>query len=101
MTNFPGGVRVEYTAGFHEHRVPALLVELIETIASIRALSALGPVLFPHNSTSISIDGTAQSTSTLGPAFFAQRLQQLEQQKQEQLDAAKGYFQRRFLIDWF
>lgn len=101
ITNFPGGVRVTYTAGFEEDKVPAVLTALIETIAAMRTLSALGPILFPHNSTSISIDGTSQSVGTLGPAFLRQRLEELEKQKQEQLDAAKGYYQRRFLLDWF
>lgn len=101
LTNFPGGVRVTYTAGFEKDKVPAVITGLIETIAAIRTLSALGPILFPHNSTSISIDGTNQSVGTLGPAFLRQRLEELEQQKERQLDAAKGYYQRRFLVDWF
>lgn len=101
MTNFPGGVRVTYTAGFERDKVPAIITALIETIAAMRTLSALGPIIFPHNSTSVNIDGTGQSVSTLGPAFLKQRLEELEKQKQEQLDAAKGYYQRKFLVDWF
>ena len=101
MTNFPGGVRVTYTAGFEEGKVPAVITALVETTAALRTLSALGPLIFPHNSTSISIDGTSQNTSTLGPAFLRQRMEELEKQKQEQLEAAKGYYQRRFLLDWF
>jgi hypothetical protein len=101
MTNFPGGVRVSYEAGFKEGKVPAVLTALIETISAIRTLSSLGPVLFPHNSTSIGIDGTSQSVSTLGPAFFQNRLKDLQTQKTEQMEAAKTYYQRRFLIDWF
>lgn len=100
LTNFPGGVRIEYTVGFDHGKVPAILVELIETIAAIRTLSALGPLIFPHNSTSQSIDGTSQSVSTLGPGFLRQRMEELEKQKQTQLEAAKGYYQRKFLIDW-
>jgi hypothetical protein len=100
LSNFPGGCRIKYTAGFEHDKVPAVLVELIETIAAIRTLSALGPLIFPHNSTSQSIDGTSQSVGTLGPAFLRQRMDELEKQKQNQLEAAKGYYQKRFLIDW-
>ena len=101
ITNFPGGVRIKYTSGFEKDKVPAVITALIETIAAMRTLSALGPIIFPHNSTSVSIDGTSQSVGTLGPAFLRQRLEELEKQKQEQLDAAKGYYQRKFLVDWF
>ncbi len=101
MTNFPGGVRITYTAGFEKDKLPSVIAALIETIAAMRTLSTLGPIIFPHNSTSISIDSTAQNVSTLGPAYLRQRLEELEKQKQEQLDAAKGYYQRKFLVDWF
>ena len=101
MTNFPGGVRVKYTCGFLEHKVPALLVDLIATMAGLKILSILGPLLFPYNSTSVSTDGVSQSNSTLGPAFFRQRIEELERIKQTQMDAAKGYYQRRFLVDFF
>jgi len=101
ITNFPGGVRVTYEAGFPEGQCPAVLTALIETIAGIKILSALGPVLFPQNSTSIGIDGTSQSVSTLGPAFFQNRLNDLEKQRATQTEAAKGYYQRSFLVDWF
>ena len=101
MTNFPGGVRIKYTSGFLEHKVPALLVDLIATIAGLKILSILGPLLFPFNSTSVSTDGVSQSNSTLGPAFFRQRIEELSKIKDTQMDAAKGYYQRRFLVDYF
>lgn len=101
LTNFPGGVRVKYTAGFERDKVPAIIVGLIETIAAIRTLSTIGPLVFPHNSTSQSIDGTSQSVSTLGPNYLSKRLDELEKQREQQLQAAKGYYQRSFLIDWF
>ena len=101
MTNFPGGVRVTYEAGFPTGQCPAVLTALIETIAGIKTLSMLGPVLFPHNSTSIGIDGTSQSVSTLGPAFFQNRLKDLQDQRATQTEAAKTYYQRTFLIDWY
>lgn len=101
MTNFPGGVRVKYTCGFEPGKVPALLVGLIESIAALRVLSILGPLIFPHNSVSVNTDGVSQSTSTLGPAFLRQRIDELEKQRDQQMDAAKGYYQRKFLVDFF
>ena len=101
LTNFPGGVRVKYTAGFERDKVPAVIIGLIETIAAIRTLSTIGPLIFPQNSSSQSIDGTSQSVSTLGPNYLANRLAELEKQRAQQLEAAKGYYQRGFLLDWF
>lgn len=100
ILDYPGAIRVTYESGFEKDKVPALLVGLIETIAAIRVLSALGPILFPHNSVSISIDGVAQGTSNPGPAYLRQRMDELNKIKDEQLDAAKGYYQRKFLIDY-
>lgn len=97
---FPGALRITYEAGFEEDKVPAMIVGLIEVIAAYRLLSILGPVLFPHNSVGISIDGVSQSTSTPGPAFLNQRLSELEKIKASLMEAAKGYYQRKFLIDY-
>lgn len=100
ISHWPGAVLVEYTAGFQEDKVPAMLVGLIENLAAYKFLSTLGPVLFPYSSIGISIDGTSQSVGTPGPAFLAQRLSELEKQIQKQMEAARGYYQKRFLIDY-
>lgn len=100
-TDFPGGIRIEYTSGFCPDKVPAILVELIETTAAIKVLSILGPILFPTTSTSIGIDGTSQSVGTFGPKHFNDRIDQLEKQQEKQMDAVRGYYQRRFLVDYF
>lgn len=100
ITNWPGAILVEYRAGFENGKVPALLVGLIENMAAFKMLSIMGPILFPHNGVSISIDGTSQSTSTLGPAFLQNRLKDLQDLIEKQMDAAKGYYQKRFLIDY-
>lgn len=101
MTNFPGGVHVEYTAGFEQDKVPAVLTALIESIAAYRILSNLGPLIFPHNSVSVSIDGVNQSTGTLGPAFLKQRMDELEKIQERQWEAAKTYYQKRFILDFY
>lgn len=100
IDQWPGAILVEYKAGFEDGKVPALLVGLIENLAAYKMLSIMGPILFPHNGVSISIDGTSQSTSTLGPAFLQNRLKELQDIIDKQMDAAKGYYQKRFLIDY-
>ncbi len=100
ITNWPGAVFVRYTAGFEKDKIPALLAGLIENYAAFNFLSSMGPILFPHNSVSISIDGTSQSTGTLGPNFLKGRLDDLSKIIKDQLEAARGYYQKRFLIDY-
>jgi hypothetical protein len=100
ISNWPGAVFVRYTAGFEKNKVPALLSALIENLAAYKFLSSLGPVLFPHNSVGISIDGVSQSVGTLGPGFLQNRLKDLQGIIQQQMEAAKGYYQKRFLIDY-
>lgn len=100
ISSWPGAILVEYTAGFPEGQVPALLAGLIESLAAYRFLSTLGPVLFPYSSVGISIDGTSQSVGTAGPAFLQQRLSELEKIVQRQKEAARGYYQKRFLLSY-
>lgn len=100
ITNWPGAIQIVYRCGFEDGKLPAVLAGLIENMAAYKMLSAMGPILFPHNGVSISIDGTSQSTSTLGPAFLANRLKDLQGIIQGQMEAAKGYYQKRFLIDY-
>jgi len=100
ITHWPGAVLVEYTAGFPAGQIPALLAGLIENLAAYKFLSTIGPLLFPYSSVGISIDGTSQSVGTPGPAFLAQRLGELEKIVQKQMEAARGYYQKRFFIDY-
>ena len=100
VTDFPGGFRITYVAGFENNKVPSALVSLIENLAAYQMLSIVGPVLFPHNSIGISIDGVSQSTSTMGPQFLAKRLDDLDKIIQAQKIAVKGYYQRSLQVDW-
>ncbi len=99
ISYWPGAVFVKYVAGFEKCKVPALLVALIENLAAYKLLSALGPILFPYNSTSVGIDGTSQSVSTPGPLFLQNRLKDLQAMIATEMEAAKGYYQKRFLVD--
>lgn len=100
ITQWPGALQIKYRCGFEDDKLPAVLAGLIENMAAYKMLSAMGPILFPQNSTSIGIDGTSQSVGTLGPAFFENRLKDLQGIIQQQMEAAKGYYQKRFLIDY-
>ncbi len=100
IANWPGAILVEYRAGFENGKVPAVIVGLIENMAAFKLLSVMGPILFPHNGISISIDGTSQSTSTLGPGFLQNRLKDLQGLIDKGMEAAKGYYQKRFLVDY-
>lgn len=98
--NWPGAIRVGYWAGFPEDKVPAAVSGLIERMAAYKFLSSLGPLLFPHNSVSIGIDGVSQSTGTMGPGYLRQRMEELEKMIQQETDALRGYYQRRVLVDF-
>lgn len=100
ISNWPGAIEVTYVAGFEDGKVPAIMSGLIENLAALKALSALGPILFPHNSTSIGIDGTSQSVGTLGPAFLQNRIKDLQDIVDKQMDAVRGYYQKKFMIDY-
>ena len=101
LNEFPGGVRIEYTAGFETDKVPTAVIELIENMAAYKLLTFVGPLIFPYNSIGISIDGTSQSVSTPGPAFLAQRIKDLEGIIEKGKGVVKSYYQRTFLLDTF
>jgi hypothetical protein len=100
ITNWPGALQIRYRAGFENGKVPAVISGLVENMAAYKMLSVMGPVLFPYNSTSIGIDGTSQSVGTLGPAFLQSRLKDLQGIITQQMESARGYYAKRFLIDY-
>jgi hypothetical protein len=97
---FPGAVRITYRAGFEKDKIPAVIAGLIEKMAALNVLSTVGPLLFPYSSTSIGIDGVSQGVGTPGPQFLAQRINDLKEQIQSELDVAKGYYLKRTLVDF-
>lgn len=101
LSDFPGGVRVTYTAGFEQDKIPVLISQLVGVIAAINILSILGPILFPHTSISISIDAVSQGTGTFGPKHLNDRILQLQSERDRQMDAVKGYYMKRYLVDYF
>lgn len=101
MTAFPGAMRIKYTAGFEQDKIPVLISQLVGIMAGLQILSILGPILFPNTSVSISIDGTSQGTGTFGPKHLNDRIDQLSKERDRQLEAVKGYYQKRWYIDYF
>ena len=101
LNEFPGGVRIKYTAGFEKDKIPAAVVSLVENTAAYNLQSIIGPVIFPANTVGISIDGVSQSTGTQGPAFLKERMATLETIIEKQKTVVKGYYQRAFQIDVF
>ena len=101
LDSFPGAVRVKYQAGFEKDKIPSAIVELIENLAAYKILTFIGPLIFPHTSVGVSIDGVSQSVGTPGPQFLAARIKDLTDIIQMQKDAIKGYYQKRWNIDFF
>lgn len=99
--NFPGAVLIKYRAGFEPDKVPAMISGLIEKMAALMALSSLGHLIFPYSSVGIGADGLSQSVGTPGIQFLTGRIADLKEQVQQELDAAKNYYQKKFLIDHF
>ena len=101
LHNFPGGVRVKYQSGFETDKIPAAVGDLIENIAAYKLLTFIGPLIFPHTSVGVSMDGVSQSVGTAGPQFLANRIKDLETIIDKQKDTVKGYYQKRWNIDFF
>jgi hypothetical protein len=97
---FPGGIWIKYRCGFKEDEIPTAVVGLIESMAAYQFLSVMGPILFPHTSTGISIDGVSQSVGSLGPNFLNKRLDDLAKLIEMQKEAMRTQYQRGLLIDY-
>lgn len=90
----PALIETQYVAGFDQDRFPAILKDLILTVAAIRMLTDLGPKLFPYSSASVSIDGISQSASLPGPNYLLQLIQGLMQKRNELTASFVKYFGR-------
>ncbi len=101
LNNFPGGVRIRYRSGFEKDMIPATVVELIENMAAYKLLTFIGPLIFPHNSIGVSMDGVSQSVGTAGPQFLANRIKDLDNIITKQKEAIKSYYQKRWSFDFF
>ena len=83
----PAVMEIQYVSGWATDKMPAVIADLILTVAAIRMLNDLGPILFPFRSTSVSIDAVSQSAQLPGPQLLLGRIQALEL-KRKQLESS-------------
>jgi hypothetical protein len=76
----PAMIEVSYTAGFEPDKLPSTVYDLIVTLASLRMLEDLFPVLLPYNSVSVSIDGVSQNASINLAQMIMKRIDLLKEQ---------------------
>jgi len=100
LGSFPGAIRVVYKAGFEKDKIPYMISSLIGLIASYKLLTNIGPLIFPFGSYSIGADGLSQSISSPGPQFLAQRINDLKDQIEQEMQIARHYFLASPQIDW-
>ncbi len=93
----PSAWSIEYTSGmsFKEGQVPVVVNELIGVIAAIDILSFIAP-LFLSTSQSQSQDGLAQSSSSMGPRQYIQRIQELTEKRETLVKKLKGVYSGKF-----
>ena len=80
--------------------MPAVVADWIISLATIRLLGDIGPMLFPTRSTSVSISGVNQSTGLPGPDFLLQRLQLLKVKEKQQRMAIRAHFGLNIMLDF-
>lgn len=90
----PAMIEAQYVAGFDHDMFPAILKDLILTVATIRMLTDIGPKLFPYQSASVSLDGISQSASLPGPAYLLQTIEALKLKRAELTASFTKYFGR-------
>jgi len=101
MSTFrPSGMKIRYMAGFDACKTPAILVDMILTLSTIRLLTDITPVLFPYSGVSNSIDGVSQSAQTPIFQFLQTRMTMLEKKYTQQAAALKGAFGRLMKVSF-
>jgi hypothetical protein len=96
--NWPQLFEITYVCGFELDKLPALINELIGTIAMVKALELLTSVIFPVLSYSIGIDGVSQGVVTPGPQFFSERIARAEEKVLKLTDIIKRYYNKAFQV---
>lgn len=92
LESWPNYWRVTYIAGFDFDRIPAIVNDLIATLAAMRICSLIAPTIFPANGISIGFDGMSQSTSTMGPQHLVQRYQELMAERDRLAAQLKAHY---------
>jgi len=97
----PSYWEVEYTTGVStkEGQVPAIVNDLIGTIAAINILGNLGPQN-KNTSVSISHDGISQSSSNPGPNVYQARIAELSAERDMAVKKIKKvFYNKRFVTN--
>ncbi len=77
VEGWPNLWHISYVAGFEYDKVPHLVNDLVGTLAALRTLSLMAPILFPVNSISIGVDGLNKGVSGAGTQYLLQRSTEL------------------------
>lgn len=90
--------QITYVSGFDNDKIPAMINDIIGTMAALDALTTLAPVIFPYQGYGIGIDGVSQSISTAGPQWLQMRITDLKEKYDHLLNAARSYYNKRILV---
>lgn len=101
LKQWPNMWRIIYIAGIDFDKVPDVINDLIGTFAAIKLLSQLGPVIFPLAAQSISLDGMSQATTTAGPAWLANRVQELMVERDRLVKQLKSIYGTDMMLRGF
>jgi hypothetical protein len=82
---------IEYTCGFPNGCIPIVVNELIGMTAAMNILSQLAAT-YQQTSASLGVDGLSQSSGTVGPALFLNRMKELDTQRQLVVKKIKAMF---------
>ena len=88
----PAMIEVAYSSGFVNDRMPNSVHDLIVTLATIRFLENIFPVLIPYQNVSASIDGVSQSATINIHQLLIQRIGFLQAQFKKKASAIYGNF---------
>jgi hypothetical protein len=91
MSWIPAIVRVQYTAGFADGKIPYIVNELIGCNAAMEVLNVL-QATNRHTSYSLNVDGQGQSVSTPGPQIYQPRIESLEKKRDKIVRLLKNIY---------
>lgn len=88
----PAMIECWYTSGYQQDKLPAVVWDLIVTLATIRFLEDIFAVLLPYTSVNVTIDGVSQSSSVNLAQMILQRLVALKEQYAQKKAAITASF---------
>ena len=84
----PNLLEIGYVAGFKQDKYPAVLYDLIRTIAAKNFMIDVLPALFPSQSVNVSVDGISQGVSYSVPQLISSRIENL---KAKQIELSRAF----------